>query len=192
MNRLLLPLLLLVSCKSVDQKMIDLDGNTYAVKEIEGLIWTTENLRVTKDSEGQEVTYFFPNENEGNVKEYGLLYDYPTACKVCPAGWRLPTNADWERLFTLGEDGEAPRWKDASYWTGEENSNTSGFSVRPTGYGNSGEFDDAFGEKTYFVSKTKDNEHDIWTYILEKGKSSIRKAPQHPTYGYAVRCVKDK
>ncbi|MBX2873186.1 MAG: fibrobacter succinogenes major paralogous domain-containing protein [Saprospiraceae bacterium] len=192
MYRLFLPLLLLLgACQAVNPPLTDIDGNSYPTKELGGLIWMTENLRVTKDSEGKAITYFYPDENPAHAATYGLLYDYPTACQVCPPGWRLPTNEDWEKLFVLGEEGIAPLWKDANYWPGDASGNTTGFSVRPTGYGNSGEFDNGFGGKTLFISKTKDNEHDIWTYIFEKDKSSIRKAAQHPTYGFSVRCVKE-
>lgn len=191
MYRLFLPLLLLLgACQPNSPRLIDIDGNTYPTKELGGLLWMTENLRVTKDAAGKAITYFHPNDDPTQTKAYGLLYDYPTACQVCPEGWRLPTNEDWENLLVLGEDDIAPLWKDVDYWPAEEGTNSTGFSVRPTGYGNSGEFDNGFGEKTLFMSKTKDNEHDIWTYIFEKGKSSIRKAPQHPTYGFSVRCVK--
>ena len=191
MYRLFLFLLLLLgACQPKSSIVIDVDGNSYPTKELGGLLWMTENLRVTKDAEGKAITYFHPNEDPTQTTTYGLLYDYPTACQVCPKGWRLPTNEDWEKLLILGEDNIAPLWKDANYWPGDKSENSTGFSVRPTGYGNSGEFDNGFGEKTLFMSKTKDNEHDIWTYIFEQGKSSIRKAPQHPTYGFSVRCVK--
>lgn len=46
--------------------------------------------------------------------------------------------------------------------------------------------------KAILTFETKDNEHDVWTYILKKGKTSIRKALQHPTYGFSLRCVKNK
>lgn len=192
MYRLFLPLLLLLgACQPVNPPVRDIDGNSYPTQELGGLVWMMENLRVTKDAEGKSIPYFYPDDNPAHATTYGLLYDYPTACQVCPEGWRLPTNEDWEELLVLGEEGIAPLWKDTNYWTGDASSNSTGFSVRPTGYGNSGEFDNGFGEKTLFMSKTKDNEHDIWTYIFEKGKSSIRKAPQHPTYGFSVRCVKE-
>ncbi len=170
----------------------DQEGNRYAVQTYGDRIWMTENLQSRQDTSGQAVVYYYPNADSNTVATYGLLYDYPTACSLCPSGWRLPTNADWEAL--LAEEGGplAHPFKDSLYWQGEQNSNQAGFSLRPAGYGNNGEFDNFFAQKTYLWSITKDNEHDVWAYIAEQGKDSIRSAPQHPTYAFAVRCVKDK
>ncbi|WP_461252249.1 FISUMP domain-containing protein, partial [Treponema sp. R8-4-B8] len=30
--------------------------------------------------------------------KYGRLYDWKTAKKACPAGWRLPSRKEWVRL----------------------------------------------------------------------------------------------
>lgn len=41
------------------------------------------------------------------AKKFGLLYTHEQAAKVCPAGWHLPTDADWiDLLKALDEDGE--------------------------------------------------------------------------------------
>jgi len=34
-----------------------------------------------------------------NCDKYGRLYNFETAKKACPTGWRLPTNADWDKLY---------------------------------------------------------------------------------------------
>jgi len=37
--------------------------------------------------------------SEANCDKYGRLYDFETAKKACPTGWRLPTNEDWDKLY---------------------------------------------------------------------------------------------
>lgn len=182
--------LLIFGCTTNNQIVQDTDGNTYPVKNYNEQLWMTRNLKVTKDNQGHPITFYYPNNEEQQVEQFGLLYDYETACKVCPIGWRLPTNEDWEALFKWNKKNEAALFKEPAYWTGN-NSNSSEFSTRPAGYGNNGEFDNFFKSKTILWSKTKVNEHDVWTYILEQGKDSIRKAPQHPTYGFSIRCIKE-
>ena len=111
---------------------------------------------------------------------------------ILPKGWELPTNEDWDQLLAIFDDTLAAPFKDVAYWPPEEpNTNEIQFSVRPTGYGNNGEFDNVFGSKTYFWSRTDHAEH-IWTYIFEVGNPHVRKAEQHPTYALSVRCIQKK
>ncbi len=188
---LLLTGLYLLSCQPA-AKQLKVNGQSYQIRTYGQATWMTENIRSTTTSNGDRLTYYFPNKEEKQANTYGLLYDYEAACKVCPTGWYLPTNEDWEALFDMDDPDIAIAFKDQTFWPGETNTNLRQFNLRPAGYGNNGEFDNAFGKNTYFWSKTKDNEHDVWVYVIEAGKNSIRKAPQHPTYAFSVRCVKGK
>ena len=180
----------LLNCKHNNETLIDLDGNSYATIKIDQTLWMAENLKVTQDSSGQTISYFYPNSNSANKESYGLLYDFKNACKVCPKGWKLPTNQDWEALFNFSTDNDARKYKDPHFWENEKNINTMAFSARPTGIGNNEEHPNNFNSKTLFWSSDKEEEHFIWTYIFEKGINTIRKASQHPTYAFSVRCIK--
>ncbi len=187
---ILASILLISSCGPSNELLTDIDGNNYQTKVYGNQVWMLENLRTSKDSDGNEVTFFYANEDPGTKSDYGLLYDYETACKVCPQGWRLPNNKDWETLFDLSKTNIAREFKDKDFWSNAANTNTSGFSVRPTGSSNGGEHDNFFQSKTYFLSKSRDGEY-VWTYIFEEDKDQIRTASQHLHYGFSVRCVKD-
>ncbi|MEP0987293.1 fibrobacter succinogenes major paralogous domain-containing protein [Ekhidna sp.] len=186
----LLLLAMLVSCQPTTEGLVDVDGNQYEVIQLSSVNWMAENLKVTHDREGDEILYYIPNGDSGNIETYGLLYDFEIACKVCPEGWRLPTNEEWETLFDFSENNNASNFKDTRFWDEEKNTNSTQFSARPTGIGNNQEHPNNFGDNTLFWSSSKEQEHFIWTYILEKGKNTIRKASQHPTYAFSVRCVK--
>jgi len=151
----------------------------------------TRNLQVTLDAKGNPLSYFFPNGDSAQKEDWGLLYDFESACRACPSGWRLPTAAEWEQLLGWEQQRLAAPFKDASRWIGEQNTNNTAFSAIPAGYGNEGEFDNFFGEKAIFWSQTPDEGPFVWTYIFERQKDSLRKASQHPTYAFAVRCVQD-
>ena len=180
----------LTNCKNSNEILMDVDGNTYSTIQIGKNLWMAENLKVTKDKLGNTVNFYFPDGDSTNIRSYGLLYDFENACKVCPEGWKLPHNKDWESLFDLSNNNDARKHKDARFWKDEQSSETSLFSVRPAGIGNNQEHPNNFGTKTLFWSSDKEEEHFIWTYILEKNKGTIRKASQHPTYAFSVRCIK--
>lgn len=75
---------------------------TYATVELGGRIWMAENLRhVTGDPSG----CWYPSDaSSENLKKYGMLYDYETAQGLCPDGWRLPEEADFEALVAVLEE----------------------------------------------------------------------------------------
>ncbi|WP_282121799.1 fibrobacter succinogenes major paralogous domain-containing protein [Algibacter mikhailovii] len=183
--------LLGVSCKTDNKTLVDVDGNMYKTVRINNTIWMAENLRTKRDSAGGHLNYFFPNGESANLKSYGLLYDFENACKACPKGWRVPSSKEWEEILEFTENNVASKYKDNQFWKGEENSNSSNFSVRPAGIGNNQEHPNNFDENTLFWSNSKEEEHFVWTYIFERGNDKIRKASQHPTYAFSVRCIRN-
>lgn len=102
----------------------------------------------------------FSNELYKELSEFGYLYEWDTAKEICPAGWRLPTNEDWNILedFLISNgyncDGTYQGNKlgkslcaDSKYWTelnhritswtditaDTATNNLSGFSALPSG-----------------------------------------------------------
>jgi uncharacterized protein (TIGR02145 family) len=90
---------------------------------------------------------------KSNFTKYGMLYDYETAKKVCPSGWHLPSNEEWDKLYRLadGTNGtESPYksetagkflksregWNDYKGESGNREDKF-GFSALPGGYGKS-------------------------------------------------------
>ena len=96
--------------EEVCPKMKDYDGNTYSTVAIGKQCWTAENLRTTHDRNGKLISLgnetssvrayrYPPMRNEDHVGQYGYLYNYPAAANICPKGWHLPSNDDWDQLF---------------------------------------------------------------------------------------------
>ncbi|MDR2554168.1 MAG: hypothetical protein LBC64_01960 [Fibromonadaceae bacterium] len=56
-------------------------------------IWMAENLAY--NAKGSRCY----NDNPDNEEKYGRLYNWETAKNSCPAGWRLPSEEDWNRLI---------------------------------------------------------------------------------------------
>jgi uncharacterized protein (TIGR02145 family) len=115
------------------------DGETV---EIGTQIWMAKNLDYNaKGSKCYENI-------RGNCAKYGRLYNWETAMKICPNGWHLPSNEDWEKLFRFVDGDTSSRnpyssetagkhLKAVSGWDpydGVENLDTYGFSALPGGY----------------------------------------------------------
>lgn len=95
----------------------DIDGNTYGVVPIGTQCWTTENLRVSRYSNGDTIPLILVDsiwytthhgaacyyENDLAYQAiYGLLYNYYAAVDsrgVCPTGWHVPDLAEFDQLL---------------------------------------------------------------------------------------------
>lgn len=125
----------------------DLQGIVYRTVRIGDQWWMAENLRVTVDPEGN------PIQSSDNA-EYGHSYTWevimhwstdPKARGICPAGWHVPDEDEWNELFeTLGGievAGGKLKEPGTEHWRSPntEATNASGFTALP----------DPFGEGAY-------------------------------------------
>lgn len=92
----------------------DIDGNIYQAVKIGDQVWTVENLRTTKFNDGTAIPYvvdstawvnlttpsycYFNNMvNADSIRKFGALYNWYAVDtkKLAPAGWHVPTDAEW-------------------------------------------------------------------------------------------------
>lgn len=90
----------------------DIDGNVYQTVIIGNQEWMAENLRVTRDADGNDITRYCYNADPTNCDLYGGLYTWHTLMNgattsntnpgnvhgICPAGWHVPSHAEWTQL----------------------------------------------------------------------------------------------
>ena len=65
------------------------DSQKYELQEINGTLWTKKNLDIALSGSncyGGDIN---------NCKTMGRLYNYSAALEACPAGWKLPSRADF-------------------------------------------------------------------------------------------------
>ena len=119
------------------------DNKTYKWLRIGEQIWMAENLAFNPDVNG----YWINDKITNDGYKYGNLYIWEVAQKVCPEGWHLPSNEEWQQLeISLGmskseaeEFGErgtgiAKKLKSTSDWVENCNGdNSSGYNALPTG-----------------------------------------------------------
>ena len=167
------------------------DGKKYTTVKIGAQIWMAENLNYkTKNS------YCYDDE-PSNCEEYGRLYIWEAALKVCPKGWHLPSKAEFKILIEMvGGDKSGASLIPTSYYGTDDY----GFSALPAGrrHRNKGDYDFK-GEITAFWSYSTDQAG--IPYVMRMNMDSLYFKSDLPIIivllnaskytGYSVRCLKD-
>ncbi len=204
----------------------DIDGNEYKTVKIGNLWWMSENLRVTQFTDGIPIpemsessdwtsitgpaVCFYENNKEVNESLYGGLYNWHAVYtgKLCPDGWHVPTDEEWQQLEKLlgmsEEDANSLGWRGNDEGgklkqTGTEQwmdpntgaTNSTGFSATPGGYRNhfNGNFGQLSGGAFYWTSSFPSMNF-AWYRELGFHESRIQRSYYEHAYGFSVRCVK--
>lgn len=153
-------------------------------------IWTAENLNVKTDSG----SWCYDND-ESKADIYGRLYNWETAKKLCPEGFRLPTLQDWNNLINFygTYDVVAEKLKSTNYWHESNVGNEDPNSLKglPGGLFNGSE--NFFGEKFsgYFWTDTQAGETHAVYINLDYDKTEVLQDQQKKSYGFSVRYIKN-
>ena len=201
-------LMLTLSCGKDDDDIYKKDSGTftdfrddhvYKWVKIGDQIWMAENLAY-----GMYGSLIY-NNDVNNLISYGRLYSASMAKEVCPAGWHLPTDEEWQQLeiaiginpYEVGEDGsrgtnEGTKLKAISGWNNNSNGTDDfGFSALPGGFcGYRGVFYN-IGFESYWWSATESNDGHVYCRILSDDTAVLRTKNFYPGYQMSVRCVKD-
>ncbi len=102
------------------------DNHTYKTAIINGKLWMAENMAFTGTNDLSLNCMANTDEDSEFVKNYGCLYTWADAQKVCPAGWHLPTKDELDALADL----KSSDLRATNFMGG---SNSSGFSALPAG-----------------------------------------------------------
>lgn len=170
------------------------DGQIYNLVTIGTQRWFAENLNYeTADS------WWFDNSSV-NGAIYGRLYTWDAALTACPAGWHLPSDAEWNILtdYLGGNDVAGGKMKEAgtTHWESPNTgaSNESGFTALPGGLsdGSGGGFvnlrsSGSLWSATEYSSTTTTAWHRLLYYNLD----DVGRYYYHKGTGFSVRCLKD-
>lgn len=189
----------------------DVDNNTYNTVQIGNQCWMAQNLRTKTHQYGNVWT-----KSDADSAIYGRYYDWAAVMQgesgstvqgICPAGWHVPSDADWDTLTTYVSSVEAYKcnssiasalsdstgWKSSSICCAGDNSsatiNITGFAAVPAG-----SFTDGFGGfgyDAYFWSATEYNNQMALCQSLHSLATGVSSYEDYKSHCYSVRCVRN-
>ncbi len=181
-----------------DEYLIDIDGNNYRIVQIGSMTWMAENLKVTRDKDGNPLDTYCYMDKDSRCDEFGQLYPWEEALKASPAGWRLPTSEDWKRLeIELGMDpDEADEfgWRGTDQGTQLKEHGTTGFDALLSGYKDGTVlYDGRYFDIGYFAAFWSATEYDsikAVTRFVYVTYDDIYQGSYDKTAALSVRCIR--
>ena len=189
------------------------DDQTYNTVTIGTQTWMAENLNYeTANSRcyndyatyctkyGRFYTWDAAMDSAGTWSTNGKGCGYGSICSptgtirgICPEGWHLPSQTEWEVLFTAvgGISTAGKMLKSAAGWNDSGNATDAfAFSALPGGWDMLGFFY-IEGIHAYFWSSTEfDSEYAYYMHLKDENDNAILDY-DNKYYGLSVRCVKD-
>ena len=162
------------------------DGKTYKKIVIGSQTWMGENLNYAAKG---SVCY---ENKDANCAKYGRLYDWATAMGACPAGWRLPFDAEWETLTSFVGSSAGTKLKSMTGWN--ENGNGTDdyvFSAMPGGGGLSDGKFDGIGNYGVWWSATVDGINNARRRYMRYNIDYVGWNALEKSYRFSVRCVQE-
>jgi uncharacterized protein (TIGR02145 family) len=187
------------------------DENRYKTVEIGGVRWMAENLRFAVPGS------FCYEDKDVRCRSYGRLYPWHVAMRlpedfianpveggitvehqgVCPAGWHIPSQKDWDKLvedvsqMKKGSVASALKMREGWVRGGAPISESSGFKAIPAGARYSdGEFAE-LGTSTYFWEASGGNDAGAGYWNLINSKDELTRAEDFENAAFSVRCVRN-
>jgi uncharacterized protein (TIGR02145 family)/uncharacterized repeat protein (TIGR02543 family) len=186
------------------------DGQKYKTAQIGNQVWMAQNLNYKTENSR---CY---NDSASYCKQYGRLYDWKTAKTACPAGWHLPSRAEWDTLTTAvvdknyylhedddkGDAGKALKAKTGwnlknDYDKDGNGTDDYGFAALPGGNrraaDESGEnfFEDAGRAGAWWTATEADDEDYAYSRSITFNRVKFLDSDFYKEDGLSVRCVMD-
>jgi uncharacterized protein (TIGR02145 family) len=176
------------------------DNKVYQTVQIGIQCWLATNLNFgttitsTQDQRDNCISEkYCYNDNPLNCTNHGGLYKWdevmrfdetPDEQGLCPPGWHIPTENDWNTLFaTFINNGFAGSpLKYSGY---------SGFNALLSGARHINRGWDFQGLATFFWSSTARSENQVWAHGMNDPDPSVSIYPASRVNAFSVRCLKD-
>jgi uncharacterized protein (TIGR02145 family) len=215
----------------------DLDGNVYQTAAIGVQVWMVENLRATAYANGDPIPLITHNAQWGGLTTgawvyynewanfsdssqidnlYGKLYNWYAVAdqrNVCPSGWHVPSNSDWNTLIGYLDPSFNPsalsqsttaggKMKSTGIWQNSNGlwsspnlaaTNESGFSAHPGGYRSSTGGYYSLRQFGHWWSTEEHSTEPLYALCrrLSHDWGDVEKTTSDKNAGYSVRCLQD-
>ncbi len=188
------------------------DNNVYKTVKIGNQIWMAENLKylpsvVEHTTTSNTQSYYYVYDYDGtdvdeakatpNYNTYGVMYNWTSAMSACPAGWHLPSDAEWTQLTDYLGENAGGKLKEAGteHWDSpnEGATNESGFTALPGGYlANNGYFTNVKIHGGWWTSTQHETQSTyVYNRVLLNSSISVSKFYDFKRTAFSVRCVKN-
>lgn|GEM_PF-2682892 len=195
-----------------ENTVVDIDGNSYKTIKIGTQTWMMENLKTTHYRNGNPIPnladqvawksdmaggYCIYDNNLQNGDTYGKLYNWYAVnhtSGLAPAGWHIPTEAEWTVLYNyIGgtrEGGMKIQDTNPVYWSNHIiATNETKFSGLPGGCRNSNGIFEKLSYDCMWWTNTSNNLLAVGYDLYVKGY--LERFENEKKYGFSVRCIKD-
>ncbi|MCX6244315.1 MAG: hypothetical protein NTU98_06365 [Bacteroidetes bacterium] len=176
------------------------DGKSYPTVQIGTQCWLARNLNfgITISSTLHQRDNCVPekycyNNNPANCSNQGGLYQWDEIMRyddtqaqqgLCPPGWHIPTENEWNTLFT--------NWVNNAFAGSPlKYSGYSGFNALLNGAGHLNVQWDYAGFATFFWSSTSHGPYKAWSHAMNDFDPSVSFYPSSRVNAFSVRCLKD-
>ncbi|MCL1966477.1 MAG: fibrobacter succinogenes major paralogous domain-containing protein [Fibromonadales bacterium] len=143
--------------EEVEQFTDSRDGKKYKTVKIGTKIWMAKNLNY--NANGSKCY----NNQPANCDKYGRLYNWGAAKSVCPKGWHLPSNNEWDELYRFADGTSGTESLYISKTAGKYLKSANGFSAQLGGIGYYGDKFDNAGLGGFWWS-ADEYDHDSYAY----------------------------
>jgi len=205
----------------------ELDRNNYKSVKIGNQVWMVENLNVSRYRNGDSIpevrdpvkwknlttgAWCYYGNNPDNGLKYGKLYNWYAVTDprgLAPAGWHVPSLAEWEILDSLLGIDVGVKLKSTSYWykldkksirklrlnPDSRATNSSGFTALPGGYRHpAGSFFNITTHGQWWsrsFSPLFKSRHPYSRSLDYNNPYFSENDLSEKLYGYSVRCIRD-
>jgi uncharacterized protein (TIGR02145 family) len=173
------------------------DGQKYKTVKIGKQTWMAQNLNYNAPNGSLSCGSRCNDNSLSYCEKYGRLYDWKTAATVCPNGWKLPSNEDWDKLETTagGQKTAGKKLKSKSGWNNRDDGKSGNgtddysFSALPGGCRFPKGYLDVGNVGGWWAATDDDDNANTWIiYNFEDGMFSFN---IYKSNRLSVRCVED-
>lgn len=193
----------------------DIEGNIYKTIQIGEQTWMAENLRTSTYNDSTKIPYviddmqweelhsdgycWYNNDSAKYSNIYGALYNWYVVedDKICPEGWHIPNNDEWDVLSNLfgGNNNSGVKLKEVGlyHWDSpnSEVTNESGFTAIPGGVRDGSGSYTGLGHNGYWWNIDEFSLYFSNHKALYNNNAHFNTYSTHKQYGMSIRCIKD-